>query len=262
MKFVPIDPPGQWCYYEAIYEVINKWGGGAKTFIEVGVGTGVLSRQLCDRGYAGLGIEFSEEATALAQHAMADHLAAGRYHLIEDDLFNVQPDGRRYSLGLSMLVMEHVADDVGFVRRIAEFVEPSGLVVIAVPGRRDRWGIEDETVGHLRRYDRSDLERVLTEAGLKDVQVWSVAVPVANVLFHAGNLLVRLSGETRKTQLSKVDQTKTSGIREIPFKTMFPSWFKLVLNRTTLFPLFVLQRLFYRTNLSVTMIAFGRKYAA
>jgi 16S rRNA A1518/A1519 N6-dimethyltransferase RsmA/KsgA/DIM1 with predicted DNA glycosylase/AP lyase activity len=85
MKFVPIDPPGQWCYYEAIYEVINKWGGGARTFIEVGVGAGVLSRQLCDRGYEGLGIEFSEEATALAQQAMADHLAAGRYHLIEDD---------------------------------------------------------------------------------------------------------------------------------------------------------------------------------
>jgi SAM-dependent methyltransferase len=262
MKFVPIDPPGQWCYYEAVYEVINKRGSGAKTFIEVGVGAGVLSRQLCDRGYEGLGIDFSEEATAMAKHAMADHLAAGRYRLIEDDLFNVQPDGRRYSLGLSMLVMEHAADDVGFVRRIAEFVEPSGLVVIAVPGRRDRWGIEDETVGHLRRYDRSDLERVLTEAGLKDVQVWSVAVPIANVLFRAGNLLLRLSGETRKTQLSKVDQTKTSGIREIPFKTVFPSWFKLFLNRTTLFPLFVLQRLFYRTNLGVTMIAFGRKYTS
>ena len=100
---------------------------------------------------------------------------------------------------------------------------------------------------------------MLTEAGLKEVQVWSVAVPVANVLFHAGNLLVKLSGETKKTQLPKVDQTKTSGFREIPFKTVFPSWFKLLLNRTTLFPLFVLQRLFYHTNLGVTMVAFGRK---
>ena len=262
MKFVPIDPPGQWCCYEAIYEVIDALAGGARTFIEVGVGAGVLSRRLCDRGYEGLGIEFSEEATAIAQHAMADHLAAGRYRLIEDDLFNVQPDGRRYSLGLSMLVMEHVADDVGFLRRIAEFVEPGGLVVVAVPGRREYWGIEDETVGHLRRYDRADLERVLTEAGLKDVQVWSVAVPVANMLYHAGNVLVKRSGETRKTRLPKVDQTKTSGIREIPFKTVFPSWFKLLLNRTTLFPLFVLQRLFYRTNLGVTMVAFGRKKEA
>jgi len=259
MKFVPIAPPGQWCCYEAIYDVIDTWAGGGRTFIEVGVGAGVLSRRLCDRGYEGLGIEFSEEATAIAQHAMADHVTAGRYRLIEDDLFNVQPDGRRYSLGLSMLVMEHVADDVAFLRRIAAFVEPGGLVVVAVPGRREYWGIEDETVGHLRRYDRADLERVLTEAGLKDVQVWSVAVPVANLLYHAGNVLVKRSGETRKTQLPKVDQTKASGIREIPFKTVFPSWFKLLLNRTTLFPLFVLQRLFYRTNLGVTMVAFGRK---
>jgi hypothetical protein len=190
---------------------------------------------------------------------MADHVAAGRYSLITDDIFNVQPDGRRYSLGLSIMVMEHVDNDVGFVCRLAEFLEPGGLMIIAVPGRRDRWGIEDETVGHLRRYDRSDLERVLAHAGLQDVQVWSVAVPVANLLFRAGNLLLRVSGETRKTQLSKIDQTKTSGIREIPWKTVFPSWFTFVLNRTTLYPLFVLQRLFYRTDLGLTMVGFGRK---
>ena len=259
MKFVPLHPPGQWCLHEAVDEVIEKSGGRGRTFIEVGVGAGALSRPLCDRGYEGLGVEFSDQATAIARRTMADHVAAGRYALIADDIFNVHPDSRRYSLGLSMMVMEHVENDVGFVCRLAQFLEPGGLVIVAVPGRRDRWGIEDETVGHLRRYDRSDLERVLTAAGLQDVQVWSVAVPVANLLFRAGNLLVRASGETRKTQLSKVDQTKTSGIREIPWKTVFPSWFRFVLNRTTLYPLFVLQRLFYRTNLGLTMVAFGRK---
>jgi hypothetical protein len=50
----------------------------------------------------------------------------------------------------------------------------------------------------------------------------SVAVPVANLLFRAGNLLLRLGGEGRKTQLSKIDQTKTSGIRELPLKPVFP----------------------------------------
>lgn len=222
MTFVPLHPPGQWCLHEAVYEVINKSGGCGRTFIEVGVGAGALSRPLCDRGYQGLGVEFSDQATAIARRAMADHVAAGRYALIADDIFNVHPDTRRYSLGLSMMVMEHVENDVGFVCRLAQFLEPGGLVIIAVPGRRDRWGIEDETVGHLRRYDRPDLERVLTKAGLQDVHVWSVAVPVANLLFRAGNLLVRVSGETRKGQLSKIDQTKTSGIRRFLGRRCFP----------------------------------------
>jgi 2-polyprenyl-3-methyl-5-hydroxy-6-metoxy-1,4-benzoquinol methylase len=149
----------------------------------------------------GLGVDFSEEATAIARRAMADYMESGQYRLVEDDIFNLRPDGRRYSLGLSMMVMEHVADDVGFVRRIADFLEPGGHVIVGVPGRQDCWGIEDETVGHLRRYDRSELARVLTEAGLTDVGVWSVAVPVANLLFRIGNFMVRLSGETEKTKL-------------------------------------------------------------
>jgi 2-polyprenyl-3-methyl-5-hydroxy-6-metoxy-1,4-benzoquinol methylase len=260
MKFVRIDPPGQWCYHEAVYEALARCDGGkAKTFIEVGIGAGVLSRPLCDRGYSGLGVDFSPEAIAKARHLMAEHVKSGRYRLVESDIFDLQTGAERFSVGLSMMVMEHVADDVGFVRRIADFVEPGGQVILAVPGRQDRWGIEDETVGHLRRYDRAGLERVLAEAGLRDIAVWSVAVPLANVLFRLSNLMVRLGGEARKTRLSKVEQTKTSSVREIPFKTIFPSWFTLFLNRRTLYPMFVLQRMFYRTNLGLTMLASGTK---
>ena len=39
---------------------------------------------------------------------------------------------------------------------------------------------------------------------------------------------------------------------------MFPSWVKLILNRYTLYPLFIAQRLFYHTGLGVTMLGFGR----
>jgi hypothetical protein len=158
-----------------------------------------------------------------------------------------------------MMVMEHVKNHVGFVERIVSFIKPGGHVVIGVPGRRDRWGIEDETVGHLRRYDRGDLQDTLVKAGLTDVTVWSVAVPTANLLFHFGNFFIRnSSAEVEKKKQSAREQTETSGVREIPWKTVFPSSFKLILNRTTLYPLFVLQRLFYSSNLGLTMIACGK----
>jgi hypothetical protein len=157
-----------------------------------------------------------------------------------------------------MMVAEHVPDDTGFVRTVAALVKSGGQVIIGVPGRRDRWGYEDEVVGHLRRYERDDLERLLRAAGLEDVRVWSAAVPVANLLFHVGNRMVRRGTNADVESQPAERQTETSGIREIPWKTVFPRWCGLLLNRYALYPLFVLQRLFYRSSLGITLIGSGR----
>ena len=256
MKLVKIDPPGSWCQYEAVLEMISHAGG--KTFLEVGCGPGSLSSRLCANGWQGVGIDFSPTAIAEAKINLDEHIQNGRYRLIHGDIFDVDLGEEKFDVGLSMMVMEHVTNHVGFVRRIVDFIKPGGHVIVGVPGRRDRWGIEDETVGHLRRYDRGDLKETLVSAGLSDVTVWSVAVPTANLLFHFGNFFIRNSSEIDKVKQSAREQTETSGVREIPWKTVFPSSFKLILNRTTLYPLFVLQRLFYNSNLGLTMIACGK----
>lgn len=256
MKLVKIDPPGSWCQYEAVMEMMDHTGG--KTFVEVGCGPGTLSLKLCEHGWQGVGIDFSATAIAEAKNNLAKYIRDGHYRLIRGDIFDVDLGDETFDVGLSMMVMEHVPNHVDFVKRIVDFIKPGGHVIIGVPGRRDRWGIEDETVGHLRRYDRGDLQETLVSAGLRDVTVWSVAVPTANLLFHFGNFFIRNSSEVDKKQQSAREQTETSGTREIPWKTVFPSSFKLILNRTTLYPLFVLQRLFYNSNLGLTMIACGK----
>ena len=256
MKLVKIDPPGSWCQYEAVLEMISHAGG--KTFLEVGCGPGSLSSRLCANGWQGVGIDFSPTAIAEAKINLDEYIQNGRYRLVQGDIFDLDLGEEKFDVGLSMMVMEHVTNHVGFVRRIVDFIKPGGHVIIGVPGRRDRWGIEDETVGHLRRYDRGDLKETLVSAGLSDVTVWSVAVPTANLLFHFGNFFIRNSSEVDKVKQSAREQTETSGVREIPWKTVFPSSFKLILNRTTLYPLFVLQRLFYNSNLGLTMIACGK----
>ena len=257
MKFARIDPPGQWCSYQAVYDAILRCGG--RTFFEVGCGAGRLSRALCERGLTGRGVEVSRAAVEEGREHLRDFIEAGRFAICEGDVFDIAPDRGDYDLGLSLMVMEHVEDDLAFVKRLSEFVKPGGHLIIGVPGRRDRWSVEDETVGHFRRYDRADLVDLLQRAGLRDVHVWSVAVPVANLLFRAGNLLLRLSGELKKKALTAEQQTQASGMREIPFKTVFPSFFKVILNRYTLSPLFALQRMFYGTSLGLTLVGFGQR---
>jgi 2-polyprenyl-3-methyl-5-hydroxy-6-metoxy-1,4-benzoquinol methylase len=256
MRFVKLDPPGTWCHHEAVLDLVRRKGGS--TFLEVGCGAGSLSAKLCGRGLTGTGIDFSSSALEQARTNLRPYLEKGSYRLFPSDLFHFSALDEKVDWGLSMMVMEHVEDDVGFVAKLCSFVKPRGHVLIGVPGRRDCWGIEDETVGHVRRYDNSDLKAVLERAGLREVQVISVAVPVANLLFHIGNLLIRNSREVEKLAQSPRAQTETSGIREIPFKTVFPPFCKVLLNRVTLSPLLVLQRFFYNTNLGLTQLGLGR----
>jgi SAM-dependent methyltransferase len=258
MKFVRIDPPGQWCTHEAVKDAIRRCGG--QTFLEIGCGAGHLSRLLCDRGLTGRGVDVSVAAVDEAREELKTFIDAGRFDVGRGDLFDLGGDASAYDLALSVMVMEHVEDDLGFVTKMADAVRPGGHVIICVPGRPDLWGIEDEHVGHVRRYDRASLSDVLTRAGLRDVHVWSVAVPVANLLFRLGNAMIRLSGEKRSTEaMSAREQTEESGVRRIPFKTVFPPAFRLLLNGYTMAPLLALQRLFYGSDMGLTLLAFGER---
>ena len=255
MKMVKIDPPGTWCHYDAVMQLVKN--SKAKTFVEVGCGAGDLSFRLCEMGLKGYGIDFSAEAIKIASEKMRKYIENGQYQLIQGDIFAIESQGIKVDLGLSMMVMEHVQDDTLFLKKIQKVIQPGGHILVAVPGRRDRWCFEDETVGHLRRYDREDLQKVMAQSGMDNVVVWSVAVPVANILFHVSNLLVKRS-EAHKKTLSLEEQTKSSGIREIPFKTVFPSFFRIILNSFTLYPLFLIQRSFYRTGLGLTMLGMAQ----
>ena len=257
MKFVKIDPPGTFCAQEALRDALKERAGD--TFLDVGCGGGDNSKLLCDIGLVGVGVDFSERALQIAEKTLASEIESGRYRLHLGDVHDLPNDFAKVDIAISYMVMEHVEDDVAFIRKIAQYVKPNGNIILAVPGRRDRWSFEDETVGHLRRYDRADLAEVLRKANLSQTSVWSVGVPIINILFNLSLWLVsRSRPEAAKVGLSQREQTETSGIRDIPWKTVFPSWFRLVLNRTTLFPLFVIQRMFYKTGLGVVMMGIGR----
>ena len=258
LKFVRIDPPGQWCTHRAVQDAVARCGG--RTFLEIGCGVGRLSRILCEQGMTGRGVDLSPVAVQETRDELQEFIKRGAFDVSLGDV-PAAPNGTAYDLALSLMVMEHIEDDLGFLVRMTHAVKPGGHLIICVPGRPDLWGVEDETVGHVRRYDRGTLADVMSRAGLRNVHVWSVAVPTANLLFRLGNAMIRIAGETDKKAMSAQQQTEESGIRKIPFKTVFPPAFRLLLNRFTMAPLFALQRMFYGSDLGLTLLAFGEKRA-
>lgn len=250
---IRLDPPGTFCQTAAVCDVLD---GDARTFVDVGCGTGSISRELCRRGLSGVGVDLSRDAVEITKAALGEYVKAGRYEARLADVHDLT--GSMYDVAISMMVAEHMEDDTAFVRAVAGLVKEGGQVIIGVPGRRDHWGYEDEVVGHRRRYEREDLARLLTVSGLEHVRVWSVAVPVANILFHAGSFMVRRGTKAEMVRQSPEVQTSHSGTRAVPWKTVFPSWCRVLLNRHALYPLFVIQRFFYRSRYGITLIASGR----
>jgi SAM-dependent methyltransferase len=265
MTFERIPPPGTLCLFQAVLDMHSTFvprvaGGHPRKFIEFGCGTGDLSKIFLEIGYFGICLDFSKSALEVAASNLGKYIREGRCQLLQCDAMESEAlEGFRHfsDLSFSMMVMEHVQEDVIFIENLSRVTRVGGAVMLAVPGRKDLWGIEDDTVGHLRRYERYELREIMEAAGLENVVVWSVAVPTANILLRLGNFFVRQSAEKDKLSETHRYQTERSGVREVPFKTIFPKWFGYFLNRYALYPLFILQRVFYGTNLGLTLLAIG-----
>lgn len=63
-------------------------------------------------------------------------------------------------------VLEHVADDVGFLAMLGRKLAPGGRAYVAVPAFNALWSAEDDRSGHFRRYTVGSLGRALAAAGL------------------------------------------------------------------------------------------------
>ena len=62
-------------------------------------------------------------------------------------------------------VVEHIEDDLAFLRHLWELLEPSGMLYITVPAYNFLWSQHDVTAGHCRRYTCSGLSNQLASVG-------------------------------------------------------------------------------------------------
>lgn len=64
-------------------------------------------------------------------------------------------------------VLEHIEDDVAFLRLVASLLQPGGRLYLTVPAFPWLWSVVDEDSGHYRRYSPETLAIVLQKAGLE-----------------------------------------------------------------------------------------------
>lgn len=258
MKYIKIDPPGTFCFNDAFLNLVKKIK--AKKFLEIGCGEGEISNKLLKKGYYGTGIDFSKIAVEKAIKKNNYYIEEGRYKVFLSNIFennnNIDCD---FDFIISFCVMEHLKEDNEFLKIIKSKLKDNGYIFISVPARKSKWSIEDDTAGHVKRYEKNELFELLNNSGYKNIKIISVGVPISNLLLNVSNFFILKSSERNKKELSKEEQTKLSGIREIPFKTIFPIFFKIFFNKITLLPFLIIQRFFFKSNLGLVMLIQAQK---
>ena len=132
--------------------------------LDHGAGTGILSERLLVRATRVVALEpDATQFERLRQRFATSSRVTTVNGTIESYL-------ERYGAGsldaaVSSNVLEHLADDVGCLRRLHEALRPGAALAVFVPARAELFGSLDEAVGHRRRYTRSLLRARLERAG-------------------------------------------------------------------------------------------------
>ena len=131
---------------------------GRGRLLDLGCGTGGVLREIAGERPC-LGIDGSALALRMCR-------ARGFTRLARGDLAALPFPPESFATVLALDVIEHLDDDVGFLRNAARLCTPGGRMVVAVPAFSWLWSRHDEVHQHRRRYTARGLERVVRAAGL------------------------------------------------------------------------------------------------
>lgn len=142
-------------------DVIERRGGLGGAFLDAGAGDGWLAGQVARRwgaeGTCWDAYYTDEQLRELAAAEPALRFAAER------------PEGP-FELILLLDVLEHVPNDVEFLRELTERLAPGGRVLISVPAWPALFSAHDVFLRHYRRYRRDEALNVIARAGLRVVE--------------------------------------------------------------------------------------------
>lgn len=179
------DTTGQERYRRYQFDLIAPHCG--RSVLEVGSGAGEFAGQ-----FQGLDRLVLTDVDPAAAAALARRFA-DRPEVVARvlDLDGALPVDQPVESVVAINVLEHIADDVAALRRLAGAVTPGGSIVIFVPAFMALYGDFDRRVGHVRRYTPRTLRAVGETAGLRVERchavnllgglAWWAAVRVAGV---------------------------------------------------------------------------------
>jgi 2-polyprenyl-3-methyl-5-hydroxy-6-metoxy-1,4-benzoquinol methylase len=126
--------------------------------LDVGCGSGRLSRTLSDKGYGVVAIDNDWQAVEIAKKK-------GITAFVSD--INDWKTDEKFDCVILGDVLEHIEDDKSAMRKIHGMLRLDGCIVVNVPSYPFLFGKHDIALGHKRRYSDDELKAKLKASGFK-----------------------------------------------------------------------------------------------
>ncbi len=142
-------------------------------FLDAGCGRGDVSAHLAHRGWDGVALDLSVDATSAAGMAL-DGMPG--VQVVHGDLAHYR--GGPFPTVVMLDVIEHIDQDRLALATVARLQHAGGHLLMTVPTNHAReWRWDDEVYGHVRRYDPDELRVMLLDAGYDLVEMWDITFP-------------------------------------------------------------------------------------
>ena len=147
-----------------IGEVVQNYLPARLRLIEVGCGTGFVSRYLKMMGYHVVCGDLHLEGL---QYCKARDAGEAYYQFnLYDSVFSEE-----YDACCAFDVLEHLEDDRLALDNMYAGLKPGGLLFLTVPACGMLWSYADERAGHKRRYSSRNLESKVRSAGFEVIRL-------------------------------------------------------------------------------------------
>jgi 2-polyprenyl-3-methyl-5-hydroxy-6-metoxy-1,4-benzoquinol methylase len=161
---------------EFIYKKMNKYILKDKNIIEIGAGTGNISRYLKNNGYKNISVG----------EMHINGLKYAKTYGIEDcyqfNLLDI-PFKDEFDVVCMFDVLEHIEDDILALKNIHKSLRLDGYIVITVPSHMRLWNRDDTILGHKRRYTKNELKNKLLKNGFEIIDSRYFFMSIIPLLF-------------------------------------------------------------------------------
>lgn len=134
--------------------------------VDAGCGFGTLAVRLALAGRSVAAFDLDPRRVAAARAEARHAGVATQVWLVRADVARMPfADASAAAVAFGE-VLEHVADDAAAGIEAARALSDGGVLALTVPAGPERFGAVDRRAGHVRRYDKAALGRLITATGL------------------------------------------------------------------------------------------------
>ena len=132
--------------------------------------------------------------------------------------------GASFGILCAFEVLEHIEDDREALARWRTCLKPGGVQLLSVPAHVSLWTVGDEWAGHFRRYGRTALCRLLSDAGFSVERFECYGFPLTNLSerLSAPSYARRIHRNGGRVQHDRRRNNDRSGIDRGPHLKLYP----------------------------------------